>query len=278
MITILKRQPKNAAAPNAFTLAELLVAIAIIAVLAALLLPALAMAKSQARSTTCKNHLHQMGLALQMYVNDHENKYPSYVNPSDPSLDSVIGPLNTRYWWAKLLPYDPAKWTNVTYHCPGYKGAITGEVKNTRPYGCYAYNGEGVSSGWQGFPFDPQFGLGPQTYTINYALHPRAAVPDHRIMAPSEMIAIGESRFLNAKANGFPGGFDELRCGCLVTGPPHFRDPAYLFEPARHGKNYNLLLCDGHIAAMNPWVLFNPTNTAAMWNSDHQPHPELWTP
>jgi hypothetical protein len=29
---------------------------------------------------------------------------------------------------------------------------------------------------------------------------------------------------------------------------------------------------------MNPWVLFNHTNTAAMWNRDHQPHPELWAP
>jgi len=28
--------------------------------------------------------------------------------------------------------------------------------------------------------------------------------------------------------------------------------------------------------AMNPWLLFNPTNAGAMWNNDHQPHPEFW--
>ncbi len=50
------------------------------------------------------------------------------------------------------------------------------------------------------------------------------------------------------------------------------------FDPARHGKNYNQLCCDGHVAAMSPWVLFNPSNTAAMWNYDHQPHPEMWVP
>jgi hypothetical protein len=27
---------------------------------------------------------------------------------------------------------------------------------------------------------------------------------------------------------------------------------------------------------MNPRILFNPTNSAALWNNDHQPHPELW--
>jgi prepilin-type N-terminal cleavage/methylation domain-containing protein len=53
-----------------FTLVELLAAIAIIGVLAALLLPALSRAKAQAQSTACKNHLRQIGLALAMYVSD----------------------------------------------------------------------------------------------------------------------------------------------------------------------------------------------------------------
>ena len=29
------------------------------------------------------------------------------------------------WWMAKLLPYYPLHWTNVAYHCPGYRGAIS---------------------------------------------------------------------------------------------------------------------------------------------------------
>ena len=88
------------------------------------------------------------------------------------------------------------------------------------------------------------------------------------------MLAISESRFLNAKVNGIPGGYDYLTCGI----PQRWKSGYFSFDPARHGKNYNLVFCDSHVAGMNPWILFNPTNTAAIWNSDHQPHPELWVP
>jgi prepilin-type processing-associated H-X9-DG protein len=57
-------------------LVELLVTIAIIAILAALLLPALAASKAKARSTQCLDQLHQWSIALQMYATANEDAIP----------------------------------------------------------------------------------------------------------------------------------------------------------------------------------------------------------
>ena len=61
---------------GAFTLLELLVVIAIIAILAALLLPVLSAAKKKAAQTTCINNQKQLGLGMQIYVNDNRDTFP----------------------------------------------------------------------------------------------------------------------------------------------------------------------------------------------------------
>ncbi len=70
------RRRRGWEASLAFTLIELLVVIAIIGVLAALLLPVLGQGKIRARATACLSNLHQVGVALQMYVDENANRMP----------------------------------------------------------------------------------------------------------------------------------------------------------------------------------------------------------
>lgn len=269
------RRPAGNSASRAFTLLELLVVIAVISILTALLLPVLSKAKAHARSASCTNHLRQMGMALKMYVDENHNRYPYAFSPGDEADNFDFNPAAyDRFWFAKLAPYYPVQWTNAAYHCPGYNGPIIGirydGFDKSGPRGSYAYNFQGVRTEHGNYP-DPisgnpaDFGLGP---TVTAGTRP--AIAEAVVKLPSDMFAIGESRFLSLKIN-LEGGFWGMTCGELQS-------KRWAFDPARHGKNYNQLFCDGHVAGIDARILFNPSNTACMWNYDHQPHSELWSP
>lgn len=96
-------QPKS---KPGFTLIELLVVIAIIAILAAILFPVFASARERGRNASCLSNLHQIGLAVIAYADDHRQRVPFACDWEDRHDNPNSGIMATMpYFWHVLQPY-----------------------------------------------------------------------------------------------------------------------------------------------------------------------------
>jgi prepilin-type N-terminal cleavage/methylation domain-containing protein len=126
---------------RAFTLIELLVVIAIIAILAAMLLPALALAKQKAQQADCLSNLKQWGLAEQMYIGDN-NDIPPTDGMGDSTEYNGTAPFGTandpNAWFNVLPPYWAGKtlasYYDATPHVNWATGVPTGIRQDYMPF------------------------------------------------------------------------------------------------------------------------------------------------
>lgn len=249
-----------------------MVVIAIIAILAALLVPALNKAMSRARQTQCANNVRQLGIGLQQFVSE----YHSYPLAVDAKYDRSSHPTNFNTW-TEAIEYqiagddhrsDPSFWTKGIWLCPGVKSkGILGRGFNSYGYNAY---GIGVSSnslglgGHYGFTHVMQAGQPPVV---------KPSVSASEVVSPSEMMAIGDG--IHGKGTELFSGQDlfwrhDSYTGFLDATPPK----------ARHLAKANVVFCDGHVESPTLKSLFEDFTDAALirWNRDHLPHRELLQP
>lgn len=110
-----------------FTLLELLVVISVIGILLALLLPALGMVRETARRNQCQSQLHQIGVALDMYLESQGRvgRFPyaammQSVTPNYPGIATVLGPHIEKNAAVFACPDDPTYFTkeSTSYEYP----------------------------------------------------------------------------------------------------------------------------------------------------------------
>jgi prepilin-type N-terminal cleavage/methylation domain-containing protein len=146
------QSPKTFERQVGFTLVELLVVIAVIAILARMLLPSLRKAKQQAYKVKCLSNLHQIGIGLKLYADDNADTFPparfSQLDPLaspeswpalalggiDGPMSDAVGPATNRL----LARYVPA---GQVFRCPADRGYANFSPTVFASLGCsYRFN------------------------------------------------------------------------------------------------------------------------------------------
>jgi len=252
----------NTSKNTGFTLVELLVVIAILGILAALLLAAVSQAKKRMQRIQCANNLHQLGVAMHVFLADNHG-YPLLFASKNEGY-----PDHDRSWMAQLDTVGLNSSNHKTIHyqkgvwfCPAAqwntrstKGWLQEITKSPHSYG---YNTFGLGDQTD------NFGLGGRV-GFNLGFHTFTPIAESEVLAPGDLMMIGD-------------GFD----ASIALSRRKLAELAiYGNTLTRHQGKANVFFCDGHVELPTLRFLFEDTsdNALSRWNRDHRPHRELLRP